>query len=358
MSALAERGPSPKHERDAAIGVVELPLLLIDLTDFTVSAISTAALRRLGVAPSAVLGLPVTNQIVGADRAATLRALRALRAGAVDFYRAHRRVADATNTGRDMTAWVRPFLFGDKPVALAETAPGDASERSPIATYLGREPLAMAVGTVDRDWSITSVSADIVDLIGITAAETVGQRLTSDVPQTDIHLLLEASRQASADRSVALRLRLRSRTGDWIPLCCLLTSLAGTTELCFILLRYDQQDGDDAGTEGRAAKLEHHLWRIAVELHASGVMDLGVPLADGSALPQAGELTPRQLEILRRLVRGERVPTIARELYISQSTVRNHLAAIFERFDVHSQAELLAKVAVERPTVAAARPDG
>jgi hypothetical protein len=32
---------------------------------------------------------------------------------------------------------------------------------------------------------------------------------------------------------------------------------------------------------------------------------------------------------------------IASQLYVSQSTVRNHLATIFHKFGVHSQAELL-----------------
>jgi DNA-binding CsgD family transcriptional regulator len=49
--------------------------------------------------------------------------------------------------------------------------------------------------------------------------------------------------------------------------------------------------------------------------------------------------------VLRRISAGKRVPTVAKELYISQSTVRNHLAAIFERFGVHSQADLLARLA-------------
>jgi DNA-binding NarL/FixJ family response regulator len=35
------------------------------------------------------------------------------------------------------------------------------------------------------------------------------------------------------------------------------------------------------------------------------------------------------------------VSTIANELSISQSTVRNHLSTIFQRFGVHSQAELI-----------------
>jgi DNA-binding NarL/FixJ family response regulator len=44
---------------------------------------------------------------------------------------------------------------------------------------------------------------------------------------------------------------------------------------------------------------------------------------------------------MERLVRGERVPTIARALYVSQSTVRNHLSVIFRKLGVHSQEELL-----------------
>ena len=50
----------------------------------------------------------------------------------------------------------------------------------------------------------------------------------------------------------------------------------------------------------------------------------------------------RQWEILTRLVRGQRVQEIADALYLSPSTVRNHLTAIYRKFGVHSQAELLA----------------
>jgi DNA-binding NarL/FixJ family response regulator len=38
---------------------------------------------------------------------------------------------------------------------------------------------------------------------------------------------------------------------------------------------------------------------------------------------------------------GERVPSIAAELYVTQSTVRNHLSSVFSKLGVHSQAELL-----------------
>ncbi|MGZ4792656.1 MAG: EAL domain-containing protein [Ilumatobacteraceae bacterium] len=58
-------------------------------------------------------------------------------------------------------------------------------------------------------------------------------------------------------------------------------------------------------------------------------------------LSDAERLSTRQIEILERLLGGERVPAIARDLYVSQSTVRNHLSAIYQRVGVHSQEELL-----------------
>ena len=48
-------------------------------------------------------------------------------------------------------------------------------------------------------------------------------------------------------------------------------------------------------------------------------------------------LTPRQRQVTALLLHGLRVPTIARRLGISESTVRNHLSAIFHRLGVHSQ---------------------
>jgi len=55
-------------------------------------------------------------------------------------------------------------------------------------------------------------------------------------------------------------------------------------------------------------------------------------------------LSTRQWEIVTRLVRGERIEDIAAALYLSPSTVRNHLTAIYRKFGVHSQAEFLAKL--------------
>lgn len=45
--------------------------------------------------------------------------------------------------------------------------------------------------------------------------------------------------------------------------------------------------------------------------------------------------------MLQLLLLGVRVPAIAAKLRVTRSTVRNHLATIFRKCDVHSQSELI-----------------
>jgi DNA-binding CsgD family transcriptional regulator len=52
-------------------------------------------------------------------------------------------------------------------------------------------------------------------------------------------------------------------------------------------------------------------------------------------------LSHRERQIVLRLVGGDRVPLIARELFLSQSTVRNQLSAAYRKLGVSSQQELI-----------------
>jgi DNA-binding NarL/FixJ family response regulator len=67
------------------------------------------------------------------------------------------------------------------------------------------------------------------------------------------------------------------------------------------------------------------------------------PLA---ALTQAERalLTSREEEIVALLADGWRLAHIARTLFVSAHTVRNHLKAIFRKLDVHSQIALVARL--------------
>jgi DNA-binding NarL/FixJ family response regulator len=54
-------------------------------------------------------------------------------------------------------------------------------------------------------------------------------------------------------------------------------------------------------------------------------------------------LTPREQEILQLLVQGLNYTMIAQRLFISLDTVRNHFRHIYEKLQVHSKADAVAK---------------
>ncbi len=88
----------------------------------------------------------------------------------------------------------------------------------------------------------------------------------------------------------------------------------------------------------RAAAID----RIATELQLLGISARALPSRPISFdHPDLQQLTPREREVLVQIAGGRRVPAMAKKLFISQSTVRNHLRAIYRKLDVESQGELV-----------------
>lgn len=54
------------------------------------------------------------------------------------------------------------------------------------------------------------------------------------------------------------------------------------------------------------------------------------------------DLTPRQLELIRRVARGDTNRQVARDLGLSEGTVRKHLENIYRRLEVQSRTEAVA----------------
>jgi len=100
------------------------------------------------------------------------------------------------------------------------------------------------------------------------------------------------------------------------------------------------QSAEEGRLLNRVLELEDRLRRISREVQAAGI---GRRPRNGlsSEAPGLERLSRREVEIVTRMIAGERVPTIARELHLSASTVRNHLSRAYQKFGVHSQVQLI-----------------
>ena len=78
--------------------------------------------------------------------------------------------------------------------------------------------------------------------------------------------------------------------------------------------------------------------------------EAGVTLAPASAAELEPlrlalyDLTPREREVAKLLIRGESNDEIARALWISRHTVKDHVKAVYAKLRVASRAELSAKL--------------
>jgi PAS domain S-box-containing protein len=227
-------------------------------------------------------------------------------------------------------------LVGGITAVVADSATG-ALGRDPRRTWLDLVPVA--VGGTDGEWIIVTVSSEIHDLIDRTSSDVKGRSLLELVDPSDVEQLRGAV-GGQEPRSLP-DIRFLLPTGGGVEVSVLLAPLAAPAAgIRFALVGHiesyfpQQQD--------RVADLELRLRRIGAEVRAAGLIDTPGTSAIQEH-PEIAELSTRQWEILSRLLEGARVSTIADELQISQSTVRNHLSTIFQRFGVHSQAELIDK---------------
>ena len=107
------------------------------------------------------------------------------------------------------------------------------------------------------------------------------------------------------------------------------------------------QQALDAGANGYVAKdaTPADLSDAAIAL-AHGKRQLVVPSytdADEAAAPKSSKLlsrlTPRELDVLRALCTRASNEAIARNLGISQKTLRNHISNVYRKLDIHDRAQ-------------------
>ena len=324
----------------------ESPLVVWSIPSRAVQLATVSAAKLFGRPLDRLVGTKAAELLGPADT--VNQTLDAVTTGAVDGVHAKRHLYPADGDAVPVQVWTRVIDVEESRSAVSLVIPLD-EVRTPGRDSMEpwRDLAPIVLGTVDADLRITKVSAGIGTVIGIEPGNTIGMSLLNMLQPDEVDHLV--ARRAPRAESAHATTRYRRPDGSWIRLCILLGSTDPNdgTDGAFALVAAPSTGPHQLSQ--RVAELELRLRHIGAEVRAAGVLnDLG-GLPAISDLPELGQLTTRQRDVLSRMARGDRVATIASDLYLNTSTVRNHLTAIFRRFGVHSQAELLATLRSNEP---------
>lgn len=105
----------------------------------------------------------------------------------------------------------------------------------------------------------------------------------------------------------------------------------------------DDVTAADCIVQGASGFITKSARREALEAALRAVVDGGVVLSRTATrgATRAPGLTPRELEVLRRLGAGDSNKLIARQLDMAEATVRVHLTAVFRELGVTSRTQAL-----------------
>jgi PAS domain S-box-containing protein len=324
-----------------------LPLALFELDTMLLVDANAAACSITGHDFPVDAPIPLATLLAPHDAAQAAQALRLVADGTIGAYEADRKILRADGAVVEGHIWVRSIAHMHHTMALVVfmpehqgSLPDHDTPELPSMRLALNEPIA--VGTMEIDTRLVRISREVERFVGERPRTLRGTLLIDRLHPDDVPTFLMALGRALDDGAgVGMHVRLRRASGDYLPVRMLVSPSKANngTRLCIVMTREQPAEVRD---DDRVADLEQHLWRIGLEVQAAGVAEGMHRLPDVAQLPGLEELSTRQWQILTMLLQGERVPAIARSLYVGQSTVRSHLAAMFRKLGVHSQAELIA----------------
>jgi PAS domain S-box-containing protein len=334
--------------REAVRGSREV-MALAELSTTRFLELSPRAAELLGTTPEAGIGLEYLSFAERPREAA--ETFRLAREGMLDGIRARRRFRrhDGSMVEVESWAWVlRSHAGRDLGLWVAGEVRSEA-EHTPMIEQIFAAPSWRAGSetdsarvTLDDHWRMAEISTSAGALLGRSPTELLGSSIIELSHPDDRATLLFGFARATTEAGTRVWVRLRHHDGSWRMVEASPAVLDGDGTSPFAVVVAAAPDVDVPDADGTASALAGNLRRIADTIEAAGILAPLVQTADALGVSATTELSPRQWEVVSRLVRGERVATIAAEMYLSQSTVRNHLSAIFHKVGVHSQHELLA----------------
>ncbi len=332
-----------------AVTASDLAMGLTDVSTARFVELSPRAADLLGTTPDEGSGL---NYLDVAERPLeAAETFRLAREGVLDGIRARRRYqrTDGTRAEIESSGWVIRSPAGPALLLwVAHEVPSESDHTTVAGEVVTASPsTAAAAGpdgarfTLDDHWRISAVGTNAGLVLGRPPAELLAASIIELTHIADRGALLLAFARATTASNVSVRVRLRHGDNAWRSSDAALTVLDSDGTSPFDLV-VPVDDADVSASRGVArSRLEAELLRIADELRIGRMVSRTGQLPDPVRFPALSRLTRRESEVLARLMDGDRVPSIAADLFVSQSTVRHHLSSIFSKLGVHSQAELI-----------------
>jgi DNA-binding CsgD family transcriptional regulator len=321
------------------LGSSPYPALVLEVPSQRIVAAGPGAARLLD--PT---GAPVVNHLLEeftADQPMVGTDL--LAGGRLNGFESFRVLRRARGAGVKVRMWVRTFERQppSRLVLVVLIADRIAGKAVAVATQAPPPPTPAVVGTINAELCIERISGDAAELFGVPMDRLLGRPVANFVAGMDRDVLSAAFEAATAGTNgvtVTVDIEVPADDGTSHAMGCevLLLPLDPAPSCVFVLLP-TQLDPTPHAAESLPAILARFGAGAEIAHLAHGVFS-GTTERD---VPGLGTLTTRELEIVGQLLDGNRAPAIATKLFLTPSTVRNHLAAVFAKLGVNSQQQLV-----------------
>ena len=320
---------SPAPEVIEVIRKSSLPALLLEIPGEKILAASRAAQELLGADRKSVEGHSFED--FTADEPSG--GLDLILAGRLHGYETSRQLHVGEEGPTPTRVWIRAFdddIPRGRVLAIIST---DANSTPTQVPMFAEDELPPVIGTANEKLLVDRINSDVEAFLGYTPEDVLGQSLLSLVSAEDMPKWLLAIAQTTiADGGVTLNVQSRPADGP-AQLCdAFLLAMLPAPSCAFVLM--PRRAGSETGA-GKRGVVEQ-LSRLS---RGARAVSLSADLATSNlhCVPGIEQLSPRELDIVRRLVAGDRVPAMAKALFLSQSTIRNHLAHVYRKLGVGSQ---------------------
>jgi PAS domain S-box-containing protein len=196
-----------------------------------------------------------------------------------------------------------------------------------------------------EDGYILYTNKRIIEWSGYDVSELEGAQTKMLIPP-ELHEALaeERTRTVAGDHRTRLT-AFRRRDGRTFPVAVAPHGMKrlDTGGSAVIALLFDLGEVQTARPMGAPeGSLAAELAGVALKLQSmTFTAAAGSEVVTPTDHPRLQELSTREKEVLEHLMTGSRVAAIATQLFISPSTVRNHLKSIYRKAGASSQSELI-----------------